>query len=40
MISKIYECKSCFSKEVCSISALALEENVERKAPVGEFKAF
>jgi len=40
MISRVSECKQCFSKEICSLAAISLEEKVERKEPVGQFKVF
>jgi len=40
MISRVSECKGCFSKEICSLAAISLEERVERKAPVGQFETF
>jgi hypothetical protein len=35
MVSRVSECKFCFSKEVCSLCAISIEENVERKPPAG-----
>jgi len=40
MIARVSECKTCYSKEVCSMAALSLETDIERKAPVGQFNAF
>ena len=40
MIQNISECKGCFSKEVCSIAAMALEPDIEREYPAGTFQVF
>ena len=40
MISRVSECKMCFSKEVCSLAAISIEADVPRKAPIGNFPAF
>lgn len=40
MITRTSECKGCFSKEVCSLAALSLEDSASRKPPMGEFPAF
>jgi len=37
MINRVSECRSCFSKEVCSLSAIAIEADVVREEPVGQF---
>jgi hypothetical protein len=40
MISRVSECKMCFSKEVCTLAAISLEADVPRKAPTGQFQTF
>lgn len=40
MISRVQECKGCFSKEVCTLAAISLEADIPRKAAVGNFPAF
>ena len=40
MIKRPSECKGCFNKEVCSLSAISLEENVERDPLMGQFPTF
>lgn len=40
MISRVSECKMCFSKEVCTLAAISIEADIPRKAPVGNFPAF
>lgn len=40
MISRVSECKGCFSKEVCSLAAISLEADKPLKAPTGQFQAF
>ena len=35
MITRVSECKMCFSKEVCTLAAISLESDIPRKAPVG-----
>jgi hypothetical protein len=35
MTSKIQECKYCYTKDACVISAISLEANITREAPVG-----
>lgn len=40
MISRVQECKMCFSKEVCTLAAISIEADIPRKAPVGNFPAF
>ena len=40
MISRVQECKGCFSKEVCTLAAISIESDIPRKAPVGHFPAF
>jgi hypothetical protein len=37
MISRVSECKGCFSKEVCSLAAISLEGDIPRKPPTGQF---
>ena len=37
MISRISECKMCYSKEICSLAAISLEAEVPRPAPTGQF---
>lgn len=40
MISRVSECKMCFSKEVCSLASISLEADVPRKPPTGQFQTF
>lgn len=40
MISRVNECKMCFSKEICSLAAISLEAEVPRKHPTGDFQVF
>jgi len=40
MISRVQECKGCFSKEVCTLAAISIEADIPRKDPVGKFPAF
>ena len=40
MIRDVYQCKMCFSKEVCTLAAISIEADIPRKAPVGQFPAF
>lgn len=40
MISRVSECKGCFSKEVCSLAAISLEADIPRKPPTGQFQGF
>lgn len=40
MISRVQECKGCFSKEVCTLAAISIEADIPRKDPVGKFQAF
>jgi hypothetical protein len=40
MISKISECRGCFSKEACTLVAISIEENIPRPPPVGQFPVF
>jgi len=40
MISRVQECKGCFSKEVCTLAAISIEADIPRKAPIGQFPAF
>lgn len=40
MSNRISDCKSCFSQEICSLSAIALEYDVERNENAGQFQKF
>jgi hypothetical protein len=35
MSNRIQECKSCFSKEVCSLFAISIEADIKREEPAG-----
>ena len=37
MISKLQECKYCYTKDACVMSAISLEADIPREAPVGQF---
>jgi len=40
MITRPSECQGCFSKEVCSLSALSIEDSSRRDPKAGQFDVF
>jgi len=40
MYNRVSECTRCYSKEVCSLLAISVEEDIPRDPLAGKFKEF